>query len=116
MNKKSVTIEVAETFDKKLDNAITHLSLWSDELEVVTKVDSVLDTLETQAMEQPYSYSRCPELVELGVNFVRNANIGNFRLLYEIYESEQEIKVTLLLFIRTNQSVEKQLVEYCLYQ
>ncbi|EEO05917.1 type II toxin-antitoxin system RelE/ParE family toxin [Vibrio cholerae] len=116
MKQNNVNIQFTETFDKTLDNAITYLSQWTDEVRVITQVEDVLATFESRILEQPYSYSRCPELMELGVNSVRSAHIDHFRLLYEVYESPEEINVVLLLFLRTKQSIEKQLIEYCLYQ
>lgn len=116
MKQNNVNIQLTETFDKTLDNAITFLSQWTDEYQIITQVDEVLATFEARVVEQPYSYSRCPELMELGVNSVRSAHIDNFRLLYEVCESQEEIKVVLLLFLRTKQSIEKQLIEYCIYQ
>ncbi|MCG9597067.1 type II toxin-antitoxin system RelE/ParE family toxin [Vibrio sp. Isolate25] len=113
---KQVNIQLTDTFDKTLDNVIAHYSQWNDEAVVIERVEEVLEEFEQQVSGQPYSYSRNPELVSLGVNSVRNANSKGFRLLYEVNETENEIRVDLLLFLSTKQSVEKQLVDYCLYQ
>ncbi|WCE31047.1 type II toxin-antitoxin system RelE/ParE family toxin [Vibrio sp. SCSIO 43137] len=114
--KKPVNIFTTASFDKTIDNSITYLSQWNEELNVITGVESALEKFESQVLSQPLSYSRCPELMELGVNSVRNAHISEFRLLYEVEDGENEITVNLLLFLRTKQSIEKQLIEYCLYQ
>lgn len=111
-----VNIQLTDTFDKTLDNVITHYSQWNEEAVVIERVEEVLEEFEQQVSEQPYSYSRNPELVSLGVNSVRNAISNGFRLLYEVNENEDEVRIDLLLFLSTKQSVEKQLIDFCLYQ
>ncbi len=111
-----VNIQLTDTFDKTLDNVITHYSQWNEEAVVIERVEEVLEEFEQQVSEQPYSYSRNPELVSLGVNSVRNAISKGFRLLYEVNENEDEVRIDLLLFLSTKQSVEKQLIDFCLYQ
>ncbi len=116
MANKQVNIYTTDTFEKTLDNVITHLSQWNDEAVVIERVEGILGEFEQQVSEQPYSYSRNPELMSLGVNSVRNANFQGFRLLYEVNEYEEEVRIDLLLFLSTKQSVEKQLIDYCLFQ
>ncbi|MDW6004732.1 type II toxin-antitoxin system RelE/ParE family toxin [Vibrio mangrovi] len=114
--KQHVVIQTTESFDKTVDNAIVYLSQWSDEIQVIERIEGVLDRFEQCVTEHPYAYSRCPELVEMGVNTVRNANIHDFRLLYEVEPQGDRIVIHLLLLLRTRQSIEKQLIEFCLYQ
>ncbi|MFV0447550.1 MAG: type II toxin-antitoxin system RelE/ParE family toxin [Vibrio sp.] len=116
MTKKPVSIYTTETFEKTLDNVITHYSQWNDEAVIIERVEDALREFEQQVSEQPYSYSRNPELMSLGVNSVRNVNFKGFRLLYEVNEYEDEVRIDLLLFLSTKQSVEKQLIDYCLFQ
>lgn len=113
---KSVKIRTTETFDKTLDNTIVFLTHWSDEEDVITKVDAVLANFQSQVEQHPNSYSRDPDLMSLGVNSVRRSIDRDFKILYEVTENEEEIIVDLLLFLRTKQSVQQQLIEYCLYQ
>ncbi|EKO3535624.1 type II toxin-antitoxin system RelE/ParE family toxin [Vibrio fluvialis] len=113
---KTVKIRATETFEKTLDNTITFLSQWSDEEDVITKAEEVIDNFQSQVQEHPYIHSRDPDLMDLGVNTVRRALDGDFKVLYEVTEDEDEIIVDLMLFLRTKQSVQQQLIEYCLYQ
>ena len=113
---KPVNIQLTETFEKTLDNVITHYSQWNEEIVVIERVERVLEEFESQVTEQPYSYFRNPELVSLGVNAVRNAHFKEFRLLYELSEYDEEFRIDVLLFLSSKQSVEKQLIDYCLYQ
>ncbi|EOA6542219.1 TPA: type II toxin-antitoxin system RelE/ParE family toxin [Vibrio vulnificus] len=113
---KPVRIRVAEAFEKTLDNTITFLSQWSDEEIVITKAQDVIKNFQLQIEEHPFIYSRSPELMELGINSVRHAVDNGFRILYEVIEYEDEITVDLLLFLRTKQNIQQQLIEYCLYQ
>lgn len=113
---KPVKILTTETFDKTLDNTIVFLSQWSDEEDVLTQVDAVLENFQSQVEQHPNIYSRDPDLMALGVNSVRRSIDSNFKILYEVTENEDEIIVDLLLFLRTKQSVQQQLIEYCLYQ
>ncbi|CAM3609563.1 hypothetical protein VA7868_03553 [Vibrio aerogenes CECT 7868] len=110
-----IVIKTTVSFDKTVDNAIVYLSQWSDEIDVIERVEKTLAQFESCVSEHPLAYSRCPELMELGVNSVRNAAIGDFRILYEAEASEQQTVIYLLLFLKTNQSIEKQLIEFCLY-
>ncbi len=114
--KKIVNINAAETFEKTLENVITYLTPYSSEFLVLDRVENVIETFEQQVLAQPLSYPRSPELVSIGVNDVRHANIDGFRLLYEVTVLDDEINVYLLLFLDSKQSVEKQLVDYCLYR
>ncbi|CAG8999720.1 MAG: hypothetical protein CENE_01699 [Candidatus Celerinatantimonas neptuna] len=113
---KPVKIRVAETFEKTLDNTITYLSQWSDEVNVITKVEDVIEHFQSQVKDHPFSYSRSPELLELGINSIRHTIDNGFRVLYEVTEGEAAIIVDLLLFLRTKQNMQQQLIEYCLYQ
>ncbi|ELJ8580425.1 type II toxin-antitoxin system RelE/ParE family toxin [Vibrio cholerae] len=113
---KSVRISVTKTFEITLDNTVTFLSQWSPEEDVITKVDGVIGNFQLQVQEHPYSHSRDPDLMDLGVNSIRRAIDSGFKILYEVTENEDEIVVNLLLFLRTKQSVQQQLIEYCLYQ
>lgn len=113
---KPVKIRTTDTFYKTLDNAIVFLSQWSDEEDVITKVDAVLENFQSQVEQHPNIYSRDPDLMAMGVNFVRRSIESGFKILYEVTENEDEIIVDLLLFLRTKQSVQQQLIEYCLYQ
>ncbi len=113
---KPVKIRTTDTFEKTLDNTIVFLSLWSEEEDVITKVDEVLKNFQSQVEKHPHIYSRDPDLMDLGVNSVRRAIDSGFKILYEVAENEDEIIVDLFLFLRTKQSVKQQLIEYCLYQ
>ena len=76
---------------------------WVDEL-----VRQIVSTLATQA----HTYSLCQQAVSLGVTHFHEYLPMGQRVLYEIYPSEGLVVVALVLGQR--QSVEQQLIDYCL--
>jgi len=63
-NLKPVNIYTTLSFNKTIDNSITYLSQWNEEPRIINRIESALERFEAQIVAQPFSYSRCPELIE----------------------------------------------------
>ncbi|PKG36998.1 plasmid stabilization protein [Psychromonas sp. Urea-02u-13] len=110
-----VTIEYTETFSNSTDLAIMHLMRWNDELSVLDKVESTVDTFESAVNNNPLIYPVSPNLFDVaGISSIREANINGFKLLYEAEEQGEETLITALLLLGQKQSVKEQLTQHCL--
>ncbi|GLT20200.1 hypothetical protein GCM10007938_39830 [Vibrio zhanjiangensis] len=106
-----VNIQYTETFENSMNDVIEHLKQWSEVQDVIEKVESLLDTFEAQVSENPNIYSRCSELVELGVTNIRDYTRAGFRLLYEVMDEDTVIG---LILLRQRQDISMALVDYCI--
>lgn len=111
---KKVTCEYADTFINTFDSAISHYSEWSDETLVSKRLGGIVTVFEDSVVNNPYSYPQCQELVALGVTELRHAIKGDFRIIYEVIERDDELKVFILLFLSQRQSIQHQLINHCL--
>jgi len=112
---KTVDFITTDTFDKNIEGAIDYLSQWRSEIVIIEEIEALFTFLETKLTKDPYLYPRCAELMELGVLNVRAITKDHYKIIYAVIDKEQSITINLLLFLRQNQSVEKQLIEHCIY-
>ncbi|MEZ8013933.1 MULTISPECIES: type II toxin-antitoxin system RelE/ParE family toxin [Vibrio] len=105
-----VEIQYTETFENSLNDSIDHLTQWNDEKSVIEGVESLLDAFEENVSHNPDMYSRCSELVGLGVTSIREFKKSGFRLFYEVNNGT----VIGLVLLRQKQDISMALVDYCI--
>ncbi|UTZ44537.1 type II toxin-antitoxin system RelE/ParE family toxin [Vibrio campbellii] len=114
MSQIAVEINVTKTFEDTVDSTIDYMSQWNSEFVVIDRVEAVVDHFFKKVSENPFIYSKSPELLDLGVAEIREFNRDGFRLFYEAVEDKDKVVVNVLLFLRQKQNVQNQLVEHCL--
>lgn len=107
-------IEYTESFDKTTENLINHLSYYySTEVEVINKIEKIIDSFEKRVEESPESCQISPSLMqELGIKTWREYNQNGIRILYRIMKDDK--KVIADAFLSQKQDMEKALTDYCL--
>ncbi|MDF2398495.1 MULTISPECIES: type II toxin-antitoxin system RelE/ParE family toxin [Pseudomonas] len=75
-------------------------------------VDQLIRQIASTLSEQAYTFAVCQQAASLGVTHFREFLCMGQRVLYEVYPDEQRVVVALIIGQR--QSVEKQLIDYCL--
>ncbi|MGY4818815.1 type II toxin-antitoxin system RelE/ParE family toxin [Pseudomonas chlororaphis subsp. piscium] len=75
-------------------------------------VDQLVMQIVSTLSEQAHTYAVCQQAASLGVTHFHEFLPMGQRVLYEIYPAEKLVVVALVLGQR--QSVEKQLIDYCL--
>ncbi|MBL4831714.1 MAG: type II toxin-antitoxin system RelE/ParE family toxin [Aliivibrio sp.] len=114
MMNKAVRVNITQSFENTVEDSILHLSPYSNEIQVIDKVEALVSFFINKVESNPYLYSRCADLVRFGDVNIREFNRNDFRVLYEVAESNDEIIINVLLLLRQNQSIQKQLIDYCL--
>ena len=106
-------IEYTETFYKTTENLINHLSYYSTEIEVISKIEKIIDDFEERIKRAPESCQISPPLMqELGIKTWREYNKGGIRILYRVIKDES--KVVADVFLSQKQDIERALTDYCL--
>ncbi|RXJ71224.1 plasmid stabilization protein [Veronia nyctiphanis] len=107
-------IEYTQTFEQTTALAIEHYAEYSSENHAIEKIEAILDTFEEKVSSDPFLYARSQSLLELGITEIREANIADMRLLYEVSVDGNTTTITALVLLSQKQSVEGQLVNFCL--
>ncbi|PYF79206.1 ParE-like toxin of type II ParDE toxin-antitoxin system [Marinomonas alcarazii] len=111
---KKVEIFYTETFGNTADNLIDHLSLYTDELSVINRVEKLIESFENRVMTSPYSCPVSQTLLLIGIPNFREYHLDSFRLIYQITELNDKIIVQADVLLSQKQSIERSLVDYCL--
>lgn len=109
-----VRFEYTDTFENSVNNAIAHKSQFTSELEVIERIENLVGHFEGTVEANPEIYPLCQDLVELGVTSVRHAVKDGFRIIYEVNNIDGEFVILVSLFLDQRQSIQKQLIDYCL--
>ncbi|CCO44182.1 conserved hypothetical protein [Vibrio nigripulchritudo SOn1] len=107
----TILIQYTETFENSLNDSIEHLSQWEEEHRVIEGIESLLDSFEENVSQNPHMYSRCADLVSLGVKNIREYKKSGFRLLYEVHDNKT---VYGLILLRQKQDISMALIDYCI--
>ncbi|MNF82321.1 Plasmid stabilization system protein [compost metagenome] len=110
----SMTIEVAyaSTAEESLVSQIHHLTPYHGADEAHARLIELVRSAEKRLKDHPLAAPVCEEAALLGVSHYRELHIGEYRILYRFHEPESLVVVA--LFLRQRQSIEEQLVNYCL--
>ena len=106
-----VQIKYTEVFESTVDSAIQFIQSYSDYEDAFNRINSLIDTFEKRVSNYPQSCPVCSELVELGITSYREFNSGGFRILYTI---EMDGSIFGELLLNQRQSIQQQLINYCL--
>ena len=105
-------IQYATTAEQSLYSQISHLEPYIGFDGAEKKLSSLITSAEALLSKNPFAYPVSPQASLLGITRYRELNHEGYRLLYECYEDEQLVVMGLILGQR--QSVEEQLIHYCL--
>lgn len=109
---KKFKIEYATTAEQSLYSQITHLEPYIGYEGAEERLSALIRAAEARLSTNPIAYPVSSQASLLGITRYRELNLDGYRLFYEFYESEQLVVVGLILGQR--QSVEEQLIHYCL--
>jgi len=84
---KKVGLFYTETFRNTVYNLIDHLSLYSDELSVIKRVEKLIYSLESRAIASPHS---CP--INRYISF-REYHLDGFCLPYQTTELKYKVAI-----------------------
>jgi hypothetical protein len=110
----TVKFKYTETFNNTVGGSITHLSQWTDERVVIDRIGLLIEEFEEKIGDNPLIYARCSELVQFGNTSIREMKKDGLRVLDEVSEIGKETVVTVLVFLGQRQSIQDNLVTYCL--
>lgn len=105
-------VKYATTAEQSLYSQISHLEPYHGYEGAEKKLSSLITQAEALLSENPLAYPISPLASLLGITRYRELNHNGYRLFYECYEDEQLVVMGLILGQR--QSVEEQLIHYCL--
>lgn len=111
---KKVEIFYTETFRNTVYNLIDHLSLYSDELSVINRVEKLIESFESRVITSPHSCPVSQTLLSIGISQFREYHLDGFRLIYQTTELNDKIAVQADVLLSQKQSIERSLVDYCL--
>ncbi len=111
---KNIEIQYTETFYSVTDNLINHLSLYSNELGVINRIERFIEKFEEKTCSEPFSCQVSMQLLEVGVTTFREYNVDKLCLLYRVIETDEKIIVIGDALILQKQDIQKLLIDYCL--
>jgi hypothetical protein len=109
---KTIRIAYATTAEESLVSQIHRLAPYHGAVQAQAKLVELIKTLERRLEAHPLAAPVCQQAALLGVTHYRELNLDEFRILYHYDEPAELVVVALVL--RQRQSIEEQLINYCL--
>lgn len=110
----NVDIQYAETFEQATNNIIIYLAPYSTELNVVQRLEKLIQKFESRISLSPQSCPISNQLLELGATSYREFNSDGFRILYRVIEKDKKQIVECHYILDQKQDIQKALIDYCL--
>lgn len=105
-------IQYASTAEQSLYSQITHLQPHIGNNGAEQKLSRLILEVEGLLSSNPLAYPISPQASLFGITQYRELNHDGYRIFYECFEPEKLVVVGLVL--AQKQSVEDQLIHYCL--
>ncbi|MCY1279932.1 Plasmid stabilization system protein [compost metagenome] len=109
---KTIEIAYASTAEESLISQIHHLTPYHGADEAQSALIELVRDAEKRLKAHPLADPICEEAALLGVSHYRELHIREYRILYRFHEPEALVVVA--LYLRQRQSIEEQLINYCL--
>ncbi|MBB4817617.1 plasmid stabilization system protein ParE [Pseudomonas alcaligenes] len=109
---RKIEVAYATTAEESLVSQIHHLTPFIGAEPAYAKLAALITTSEHPLQAHPLAAPICEEAALLGVRGYRELHIDEFRILYRYDETASLVMVALIL--RQRQSIEEQLISYCL--
>jgi len=105
-------IQYATTAEQSLYSQITHLQPYMGNDGAQKKLSRLIAEVEALLSANPLAYPISPQASLFGITQYRELNHDGYRIFYQCFDGEQLVVVGLIL--AQKQSVEDQLIHYCL--
>lgn len=109
---KTIEVAYASTAEESLIAQIHHLTPYHGADEAQARLIELVRSAEKRLKIHPLAAPVCEQAALLGIRHYRELHIGEYRILYRYLETDARVVVA--LFLRQRQSIEEQLVNYCL--
>ena len=111
---RRVAIEYSQTFENLLNDLINYLSQFSDEEQVIIRIETCIERFEKLASYTPEAAPISHSLLELGVTQFREFTLDDFRLVYRVINDDDATRVIGDLIVSQKQDLQQLLINYCL--
>lgn len=102
----------ATTAEQSLYSQVSHLEPYHGYDGAHEKLSGVINAVVAKLSDHPLAYPVSSQASLLGITQYRELNLDDYRVLYDCDEYAQLVVVALIL--RQRQSVQEQLIHYCL--
>lgn len=109
---RTIEIAYASTAEESLITQIHHLTPHHGVEEAQARLIELVRSAEKRLKTHPMAAPLCEQAALLGIRHYRELHIGEYRILYRYLEPD--LRVVVALFLRQRQSIEEQLINYCL--
>lgn len=105
-------IRYASTAEQSLYSQIDHLQPYIGNQGAEKKLSDLIAQIEALLSKNPLAYPVSPQAAIFGITHYRELNHNGYRIFYECFEGERLVVIGLIL--AQKQSIEDQLIHYCL--
>lgn len=109
---KTIKVSYATTAEESLVSQLHHLAPYHGTQLAQAKLVELIKSAEKRLKHHPMAAPICQQAALLGINHYRELHLEDYRILYQ-YDKAAEL-VVVALILRQRQSIEEQLINYCL--